>query len=63
VLFDDGSDNPFVVHIGVEQTDRLPLDFDVGKPIKFAVYVCGPARSLELPAWYRRSARLPDLSP
>jgi hypothetical protein len=63
VLFDDGTDSPLAIHIGTEQVDQLPLDSDAGKPCKFAVYICGPARSLTLPARYRRSAQLPDLSP
>jgi hypothetical protein len=31
LLFDGGSDNPFCLHFGAEQIDRMPLDSDVGK--------------------------------
>jgi hypothetical protein len=50
IMFDDGSDNPFVIHAGVEQVDRLPLDSDAGKPLKFAVYTRGPSRRITWPS-------------
>jgi hypothetical protein len=36
----------YIDHRAQKVRCRLPLDSDAGKPIKFAVYVCGPARSL-----------------
>jgi hypothetical protein len=64
VLFDDATDEPYALHFGVEQIDRLPLDADAGKPCKFAVYTLGPKLACYWSnARYRRSARLPDLSP
>ncbi len=37
ILFEDGSDNPYVLHIGKEQIDRLPAKTDDGKKIVFAI--------------------------
>ena len=28
ILIEDGSDSPYVIHMGTDQTDRLPLDAD-----------------------------------
>ena len=63
VLFDDGTDNPYALHIGTEQIDRLPLDANVGQPVMFSVWTRGPKVQLALPALYRLSERLPDLRP
>jgi hypothetical protein len=63
VLFDDDSDNPFVLHFGTEQIDRLPLDANVGQPVTCSVWMRSPKLQLAFPARYRRSERLPDLRP
>ena len=63
VLFDDGSDNPYAIHIGTEQIDRLPLDANVGQQVMCTVWTRGPNLALSLPARYRLSERLPDLRP
>jgi hypothetical protein len=63
LFFDDGSDNPFCLHFGTEQIDRMPLDSDVGRECVCSVWTRGPKLELSLPALYRLSERLPDLRP
>ena len=63
ILFDDGSASPYVIHIGLEQIDRLPFDSDAGRSSECTVWTRGPKLELSLPARYRRSVKLPDLSP
>ena len=63
VTFEDFRPTPFALHFGVEQTDRLPLDSDAGKPLKFAAYTQGLFLACEAAAHYRCVARLPYLSP
>lgn len=58
VMFEDGSDTPYALHVGQEQWDRLPLDEDQGHPIRALVYTAGGLQ-LELPGRYRRVAELP----
>ena len=60
ILFEDHSDNPFVVHIGIEQTDRRLADDTSG--FLFTVWMRG-AEILRRPGHYRRVARLPWLKP
>jgi hypothetical protein len=47
----------------VEQIDRLPFDSDAGREVICTVWTRGPKLELTLPARYRRSAKLPELSP
>jgi len=63
VLFDE-TDRPYSLHFGVEQVDRLPLRRDEGRSVRFAIYTRGVTLACYwVMAYYRRSARLPDLSP
>ena len=67
LLFEDDSDNPFCLHMGSEQIDRLPPDADrdrQGQPPrwKFAAWTSG-GKILELPARYRIVKRIPCLKP
>lgn len=67
ILFEDGSDSPFVLNIVAEQVDRLPLDADRdrdGQPPRwtFAVYN-EQGKQFERPARYRKAKRLPYLKP
>lgn len=39
LLFDDHTDNPYSIHIGPGQYDRLPLPQDAGKPWEFSAWV------------------------
>jgi hypothetical protein len=64
LLFEDGSDSPFVLHVGAESVDRLPSRQDDGRThLRCLVYTEGPTLELEIPARFRRAARLPHLKP
>ena len=68
ILFDDGSDNPFALHLSPESLDRMPLDTDAGKEWLFTVWTAPrrngpPHKALERPAYYRRVDALPCLLP
>lgn len=67
VLFEDGSDSPFALHLSLESADRVPLDEDQGRELVFTAWTTPrrgkPHKALERPAWYRRVAKLPCLEP
>jgi len=63
LLFDDGSDSPYALHLSPQQIDRVPPDSESGREVRVTVWTEGPTCTLDLPGRYRRSARLPDLSP
>lgn len=67
ILFEDNSDNPYTLHLGVEQVDRLPTDADQDQPgqsprWKFTVWT-RTGKVLEFPCRYRRVESLPCLDP
>jgi hypothetical protein len=39
IVFDDGSDLPFLIHIAQEQTDRILTKKDIGAVFQFSVYI------------------------
>ncbi len=66
VLFDDGSEEPFVLYLGASQCVPLPDESWVGCEVLFAVYTAPrrggkPHKSLERVAWYRLADVLPCL--
>jgi hypothetical protein len=65
LLFDDGSPDPYAVHLQVEQCDRLPLAADVAKEWLLTVWTAPrrgkPHKALERIAYYRLVPRLPWL--
>lgn len=63
LLFDDGSDSPYALHLSPQQIDRVPPDSESGREVRVTVWTEGPQCVLDLPGRYRRSARIPDLSP
>lgn len=63
ILFEDGSPEPYSIHVGTEQVDRMPLDSNCdrkGQPPRwrFAVWTSA-GKVLELPCRYRVVKRLP----
>ena len=65
LLFEDYTDDPFVIDIVSEQTDRMPLDRDRDRPgqpprWQFAVYT-EDGKIFDCPARYRKTRRLPFL--
>ena len=60
ILFDDNSDNPFAVHIGQTQTDRLLPAKEHGRDIVFSVWTQG-GKLFERPGKYRVVSEIPCL--
>src|SRR5438309_12065291 len=67
LLFDDGSDDPWSLHLSPGQVDRMPLDTDSAQGWTCTVWthLVGERCRLVLtkPTHYRRVRRLPDLRP
>jgi hypothetical protein len=63
LLFDDGSDAPYAMHVGIEQIDRIPPDSESGRTLTVTVWRDGPTMVLERLGRYRRVSRLPCLEP
>ncbi len=62
LLFEDGSDSPFCVHLVAEQTDRLLPEDNQGGGFMVAVWTRG-GEKLRLPGKYRVVAGIPCLDP
>lgn len=63
LLFEDGSDSPFVLHVLAAQVDRMPARTDEGRTDLRCLIYTKTGLALDLPARYRRATRLPDLRP
>jgi len=64
ILFDDGSDSPFSIHLGANQVDRWPLPEDAGRMFMFSVWVLRnnkPHCASHGDCYYRTAPRLPWL--
>lgn len=65
LLFEDGTDSPYVIHLGATSLNRLPANEDDGRDdLLFSAWIWrsdGPRRALGLPASYRRVGRLPTI--
>lgn len=59
ILFEDGSDSPFVIHLGVEQVDRLIPASESGKDLVFTVWKQGPVCVAKYPGLFRAVSRIP----
>lgn len=62
LLFEDGSDSPYVVHLVAEQTDRLLPEDNQGGGFSVTVWTRG-GEKLRLPGKYREVDALPCLEP
>ena len=62
LLFEDGSDAPFCMHLVAEQCDRLIPDTEQGGGFVVTVWTRG-GEKLRLPGKYRRVDSLPCLQP
>ena len=61
LLFEDGSDSPYVIHLSVEQTDRMLPD---GNQSRFVITVWQrDGNELQLPGRYRVVNTIPCLDP
>ena len=63
LLFEDGSEAPYCLHLSGEQTDRWPMPADDGRPFLFAAWGRGPELLIEHRARLRFVPRLPYLRP
>lgn len=64
ILFDDGTDNHFALHLSIEQTDRLPLAENAAQKWTFTAWTLQggePAKVLTLDCYYRLVPDLPYL--
>lgn len=69
ILFEDGSDTPFVVHIDARQAERLWPRSEDGREVPCSLWIQGPdgpedvEKALELPARVRHVPEIPYLQP
>lgn len=62
LLFEDGSDAPFAVHLVADQTDRLLPEENQGGGFVVSVWTRG-GKKLRLPGKYRRVDIIPCMQP
>lgn len=66
LLFDDGSDDPYSIHLGQAQVDRWPLAEDAGRTLTFSVWILKdgkPHCAYRTECYYRTAPKLPYLKP
>jgi hypothetical protein len=66
LLFEDGSDEPFCLHLSPESFDNLPGEPEVGREWALSVWDLKkgkPHKSVERKCHWRRVAKLPCLQP
>ncbi len=66
ILFDDGTDDPFAIHLDVRQVDRMPASTDAGRKVLFTAWTKGrdkPVRVYTHDCYYRIVPELPWLKP
>lgn len=62
LLWEDGSDSPYSIHMGTNQCDRLLPDSDHGSDIPVSVWT-ETGKAAEWPGRYRIAQTLPCLQP
>lgn len=66
ILFDDGSDDPYSIHLGQSQVDRWPPAQESGRTVQFSAWILKdgkPFCAYRSEAYFRTAARLPYLKP
>jgi hypothetical protein len=66
IMWDDGSDSPFALHLTPDSFDLLPAEPEAGREWTLAVYVAKDARphkALERRCYWRRAPHLPWMKP
>jgi hypothetical protein len=66
ILFDDGTDNPYAIHLGTAQVDRWPLQSDAGRTFAFSAWILKdgkPTCAYRSECLYRTASELPCLKP
>lgn len=62
MLFEDGSDAPYCLHLSIEQSDRRIPEAEQGSSFVVAVWT-RQGQQISLPGKYRRVSRIPCLEP
>jgi hypothetical protein len=63
IMFDDGSDSPFCLHMNIESTDGIIPNAEwTRKPVQFSVWTKGPKKVFEKPC-HVRFGIIPCLKP
>lgn len=66
ILFDDGSDTPYALHLGQAQVDRWPLPEDAGRTLTFTAWILKDGKAhcaYRAECYYRTAPKLPYLKP
>ena len=64
LLFEDNSDTPYVLHLGMNQTDRSPGNADYGRiDVPITLWTKGPNKAGSFFRRLRRNDRLPFMKP
>lgn len=64
LLWEDGSDNPFCIHLNRNSLDRVPEPADAGRTdLTLAIWADGPTLMRSFACRYRQVDRLPALNP
>jgi hypothetical protein len=70
VLFDDGTGDPFALHLALASFDRIPPDAEAGREVVVSVWTRPrrsgggrPHRALERPGYYRLATAIPYMRP
>jgi hypothetical protein len=64
ILFDDGTDEPYSIHLGMNQIDRLPSEDNAGRECVFSVWLLKdgkPFKAYESKCLFRVVPTLPYL--
>lgn len=66
LLFDDGSDSPFCLHLTAESFDLLPAEPEPGQQWVLSAWLAKdgiPVKAIERPCYWRRVPKIPWLKP
>lgn len=66
IMFEDGSDNPYVIHLGPESFDLMPADPGTGREWVLAIWDLKkgrPHKAVERPCHWRRVEKIPCMMP
>jgi hypothetical protein len=62
IMFEDYSDSPFALHVGVESWDLVPARDTIGKKWEFAIWTRA-GKMYQKKCYYRTVARIPCMKP
>jgi len=62
ILFDDYSNNPYCIHVGVDQWDMVPKKYSAGSKWEFAVWT-RQRNIMQKKCYYRIVDKIPYMKP